>query len=186
MQSGADAAQLFFDELLQSVESIGAIADTYGTPTLAQLMFLQSAILKGTVIKLYPDEAERLSFVLVLPSGGRWWKHVSQLPLNGRHSQFNAKYALTPALSLGATDTYNTGHVDGNTTYGSDPKRNQINLQTVYSLSKCTEIYLEGMYQHVTGKLRGFCEHGTRRFRIRQPGFGHRRDAHAVLSAGQR
>jgi general bacterial porin, GBP family len=63
---------------------------------------------------------------------------------HGRH--------LTRLLSLGATDTYNTGHIDGNTTYGSDPKRNQINLQTVYSLSKCTEVYLEGMYQHVTGK----------------------------------
>jgi hypothetical protein len=82
-QSGADAAQLFFDELLNSVESIGAIAETYGAPALAQLMFLQSAILKGTVIELYPDEAERLSFLLALPSGGRWWKHVSQLPANG-------------------------------------------------------------------------------------------------------
>jgi GBP family porin len=65
--------------------------------------------------------------------------------------ELNAKYALTPALSLGATDTYTTGHVDGNTTYGSDPKWNQINLQTIYSLSKRTDVYLEGMYQHVSG-----------------------------------
>ena len=65
------------------MESIGAIAETYGAPALAQLMFLQSAILKGTVIELYPDEAERLSFLLAWLSGGRWWKHVFELPANG-------------------------------------------------------------------------------------------------------
>jgi predicted porin len=66
--------------------------------------------------------------------------------------ELNAKYLLMPALSLGVADTYTTGHVDGNTTYGSDPKWNQINFQTVYSFSKRTDVYLEGMYQHVTGK----------------------------------
>ncbi len=66
--------------------------------------------------------------------------------------ELNAKYALTPAVSLGVSDTYTDAHVSGTTTYGSDPKWNQINLQTVYKFSKRTDVYAEAMYQHVTGK----------------------------------
>jgi len=70
--------------------------------------------------------------------------------------ELNAKYALTPALSLGVMYTYTDGHLDGaenakGTQYGSDPKWNQVNLQAVYALSKRTDFYVEGMYQHVTG-----------------------------------
>lgn len=66
--------------------------------------------------------------------------------------ELNAQYSLTPALTLGMSDTYTEGHVNGTTTYASDPKWNQINLQADYKLSKRTELYVMGMYQHVTGK----------------------------------
>jgi general bacterial porin, GBP family len=67
--------------------------------------------------------------------------------------ELNAKYALTPALNLGIADTYTDGHVGNgkNTTFGTDPKRNQVNLQAVYSFSKRTDAYIEGMYQHAIG-----------------------------------
>jgi GBP family porin len=65
--------------------------------------------------------------------------------------ELNGKYALTPALNVGISYTYTDGHVSGTSTFGADPKWNQVNLQTVYSLSKRTDVYLEGMYQHATG-----------------------------------
>jgi predicted porin len=65
--------------------------------------------------------------------------------------EVNFKYALTPAVSLGVTDTYTDAHLSGTTTYGADPKWNQVNAQAVYSLSKRTDVYAEAMYQHATG-----------------------------------
>jgi len=65
--------------------------------------------------------------------------------------ELNGKYALTPALSLGASYTYTDAHVTKTTTFGPDPKWNQVNVQAVYSLSKRTDVYAEGMYQHAIG-----------------------------------
>jgi hypothetical protein len=81
--AGAASAKAFFVELLDSVESLSAVSDEHGPSALAQLMYLQTAILNGTEIELYGSEAEKLAFVRALPSGERWWKHVSQLPTNG-------------------------------------------------------------------------------------------------------
>lgn len=63
----------------------------------------------------------------------------------------NVKYAITHALALGASYTYTDGHVSQTTTFGADPKWNQVNLQAVYSFSKRTDVYAEAMYQHTTG-----------------------------------
>ncbi|MBN3765803.1 porin [Burkholderia sp. Ac-20365] len=63
----------------------------------------------------------------------------------------SVKYALTHAVSLGGSYTYTDGHVTQSTTFGADPKWNQVNLQAVYSFSKRTDVYAEGMYQHVSG-----------------------------------
>lgn len=65
--------------------------------------------------------------------------------------EVNVMYALTPALKLGVSDAYTDGHLDGTTSYGSDPKWNQVNAIARYSLSKRTELYAEAMYQHATG-----------------------------------
>ncbi|MFB9121965.1 porin [Paraburkholderia dipogonis] len=66
--------------------------------------------------------------------------------------EVNGKYTMTPALSLGAAYTYTDAHMGGTSSFGSDPKWNQINLQAVYSLSLRTDVYAEAMYQHVSGK----------------------------------
>jgi general bacterial porin, GBP family len=63
----------------------------------------------------------------------------------------NAKYALTSAVSLGIADVYTSGHLSGATTFGDDPKFNQVDLQAVYSFSKRTDVYAEAMYQHAIG-----------------------------------
>jgi Outer membrane protein (porin) len=66
--------------------------------------------------------------------------------------EVNGKYAVTPALSLGASYTYTNAHVSGTSTFGSDPKWNQVNVQAVYALSLRTDVYAEAMYQHVSGQ----------------------------------
>ncbi|MGH8783071.1 porin [Paraburkholderia sp.] len=56
----------------------------------------------------------------------------------------NARYALTPALSIAGSYTYTRASLDG-----ARPHWNQFNLQTAYALSKRTDVYLQGEYQQV-------------------------------------
>jgi GBP family porin len=66
--------------------------------------------------------------------------------------EVNGRYALTPALALGAAYTYTDrkGMVPGG--YNNDHARyHQVGLQTDYSLSKRTDIYAEGVVQLTNG-----------------------------------
>ncbi|MEI6002823.1 porin [Paraburkholderia bengalensis] len=66
--------------------------------------------------------------------------------------ELNAKYALTPAVTFGLTDTYTDGHTSGSAKFGTDPKFNQVNAQAIYAFSKRTDVYAEAMYQHAIGQ----------------------------------
>ena len=70
--TGIEAATLFMQELLDSVESLTELGDIHGVRTLASLIYLQQAILKGSFIDLYPDESKVLEVVKALPSHARW------------------------------------------------------------------------------------------------------------------
>ncbi|GAB5100658.1 porin [Caballeronia sp. LP006] len=59
--------------------------------------------------------------------------------------EVNGRYNLTPALSLAANYTYTDSRIDG-----VKPKFHQVDLQTAYALSKRTDVYLQGEYQHVS------------------------------------
>ena len=72
LASGKQAASTFFKELLDSVESLTRIADMYGSRTLADLMYLQNAILNGGVVDHYPDESKVQEVISSLPSGKQW------------------------------------------------------------------------------------------------------------------
>lgn len=72
------AAKQFFSELLDSVETLRAIADQYGPRTLADLMYLQNAIAKGTFIDHYPGESSVMEVVKGLRSADRWTEYVQQ------------------------------------------------------------------------------------------------------------
>ncbi|ASL42804.1 Outer membrane porin protein [Burkholderia sp. AD24] len=64
--------------------------------------------------------------------------------------ELNARYAITPAFTLGGSYTFTDGHFStGGQSYS--PKWNQFMLQADYALSRRTDLYLEGTYQHVTG-----------------------------------
>ncbi|MGF6568321.1 porin, GBP family [Paraburkholderia fungorum] len=54
----------------------------------------------------------------------------------------NARYSLTPAVSIAGAYTYTRGSLAG-----TSPHWNQFNLQTAYALSKRTDVYLQGVYQ---------------------------------------
>lgn len=70
--AAADEAALFMQELLDSVETLGCIAEVHGPRTLVDLMYLQTAILKGSFIDHYPDESAVGDIASALPSGERW------------------------------------------------------------------------------------------------------------------
>jgi hypothetical protein len=64
-------------ELLDSVETLTGIAEQHGARTLADLMYLQNAILSGGFIDHYPGESKVLEIASGLPSGGQWSKFIT-------------------------------------------------------------------------------------------------------------
>ncbi|MBY4865261.1 porin [Burkholderia sp. Bp9017] len=65
----------------------------------------------------------------------------------------NVRYALTPAVSLGAAYVYTDASVSNpDSRHGTDPKWHQVDLQAVYKLSRRTDVYAEAMYQHASGR----------------------------------
>ncbi len=69
-------ARLFMQELLDSVETLSGIADVYGARTLADLMFLQQAILSGAFIDHCTGESNVLEIARGLPSGTQWTQYI--------------------------------------------------------------------------------------------------------------
>jgi GBP family porin len=72
------------------------------------------------------------------------------ISFNGGSARFqnveaNARYALTPAVSIAGSYTYTRGNLDG-----VSPHWNQFSLQTAYALSKRTDVYVQGEYQQVS------------------------------------
>jgi len=74
---GHDRARLFLQELLDSVETLSGIAEQHGARTLADLMYLQNAILSGGFIDHYPEESKVFEIASGLPSGGQWSKFIA-------------------------------------------------------------------------------------------------------------
>jgi len=72
-----DRASLFMQELLDAVETLSGIAEQHGARTLADLMYLQNAILSGGFIDHYPEESKVLEIASGLPSGGQWSKFIT-------------------------------------------------------------------------------------------------------------
>lgn len=78
--NGKAAAVLFMQELLDSVDTLSGIADQHGVHTLADLMYLHSAIMKGSFIDHYPGESKVLQIASALPSGDQWSKFITEVP----------------------------------------------------------------------------------------------------------
>jgi general bacterial porin, GBP family len=80
------------------------------------------------------------------------------MPLGGTlrldNFEANARYAITPAWSVSGAYTFTDGAYHDGATKAS-PAWNSVMLQTDYSLGKRTDVYLEGVYQHVHGAPAG-------------------------------
>jgi predicted porin len=78
---------------------------------------------------------------------------VIQQPFDTLHFdnyEVNVHYAVTPAISLAGAYTFTQGAFSG-ATGSADPKWHQVTLMADYSLSKRTDVYVEGVYQHAYG-----------------------------------
>ncbi|PLZ00388.1 porin [Burkholderia sp. WAC0059] len=62
----------------------------------------------------------------------------------------NIRYALTPALSLNGSYVYTRGNLGE-----ISPNWNQVNLQADYFLSRRTDVYVQGEYQHISSNSAG-------------------------------
>jgi hypothetical protein len=71
---GKDAACQFFSEVIGAVETLSEIADSHGSETMADLMYLQMSILKGEKFSYFPEASQIFQFVNSLPSGEEWLK----------------------------------------------------------------------------------------------------------------
>jgi len=81
-------------------------------------------------------------------SGGAVGNGGGTLRLTNNYARFNnyelnGRYALTPAISLAGEYTYTDARLDG-----EKPSFHQFAVQTAYSLSKRTDVYLQGEYVH--------------------------------------
>jgi GBP family porin len=77
-------------------------------------------------------------------------KFGSASGLSFNNYELNARYALTPAFRITGAYTFTDGRLSS-ATANAKPKWNQVSLLSDYSLSKRTDVYLEGIYQRVNG-----------------------------------
>jgi predicted porin len=70
--------------------------------------------------------------------------------LHFNNYEVNAHYSLTPAVSLAGAYTFTEGSFSSGTG-SANPKWHQVTLMADYSLSKRTDVYVEGVYQHAYG-----------------------------------
>lgn len=75
--AGVRAVTLFNMELMGSVETLSGIADQHGPRTLADIMYLQYAILHDRHIDHDPEDSEILSVIKLLPSAKRWMGFIN-------------------------------------------------------------------------------------------------------------
>lgn len=74
--------------------------------------------------------------------------------LRFQNFEVNFKYQFTPALYGGAAYTFTTENFNASSG-NAKPKVHQVGLMADYNLSKRTDIYVQGAYQHVAGDKTG-------------------------------
>lgn len=73
----ADLSSRFVRELLDEVESLGAVAEEHGPDAVAFLFYLQAVILNGSSVESRgTEDAELLALVGRLPLASAWTTHI--------------------------------------------------------------------------------------------------------------
>lgn len=79
VQERTRSAEQFMQELSSAFEAISYIGDAYGSQTLADLMWLHSAILTEEFVGICPESSSVQQIVSELPSGDRWKKFLRDM-----------------------------------------------------------------------------------------------------------
>jgi len=96
-------ARRFMEEVLDSVETISAIAETHGMRTVIYLMYLQNAIISESFIDEHGD-SKVVEFLSSLPSANLWMAYVRSCPmLETIMARIPGEPALPLALQTGIT-----------------------------------------------------------------------------------
>jgi len=82
---------------------------------------------------------------------------VSVSSLKFDNFEVNAQYAFTPSFFIGGMYTYTSGKYDGSNG-SAKPKWNQVGLMADYNLSKRTDVYVQAVYQKVSGSTGTFLD----------------------------
>ena len=73
----AGLSSQFVRELLDEVESLGAVAEEHGPDAVAFLFYLQAAILNGSSVEARgTEDSQLISLVGRLPSASAWMTHI--------------------------------------------------------------------------------------------------------------
>ena len=78
LSDARDKAEQFFAELLESCETLTQIAELHEATVLANLMYLQQAILQDTFIELTESEMAVRDIVARLPSAACWQAYIKE------------------------------------------------------------------------------------------------------------
>lgn len=78
LRGTSEKAEQFFAELLENCETLTQIAELHGATALANLMYLQQAILKDTFIELTTSDMAVRDIVATLPSAACWLAHIKE------------------------------------------------------------------------------------------------------------
>lgn len=69
-------ADQFLQEIIHSHGCLTTVAHHFGTPTLVELMYLQGAVMKSTIIEHCVDDSKLLDCLAGLPSYTTWITYV--------------------------------------------------------------------------------------------------------------
>ncbi|WP_233882424.1 porin [Paraburkholderia flagellata] len=129
--SGAQAGDYTFGAARQSTFG-GGVNYTFG-PATAGFVYTQTQL--GNAIGISPTQSGTANGINLHGNSVRF-----------QNFEGNIRYALTPALSLAGAYTYTRTNFGG----GVNPNYNTVSLQSDYALSKRTDVYLQGNWQHVS------------------------------------
>jgi hypothetical protein len=90
-------ANLFMQELLDSVEGLVGISNEYGTLSLVDIIYLHSAILNGSFIDSYSEQSSVMHIATSLPSGERWGRFIKDKSDDEQSGSDPCKQAITGA-----------------------------------------------------------------------------------------
>ncbi|WP_028205166.1 porin [Paraburkholderia nodosa] len=134
--SGAQAGDYTFGAGRQSTFG-GGVNYTFG-PATAGFVYTQTQL--GNAVNISPTQSGTKNGISLGGNSARF-----------QNFEGNIRYALTPALSLAGAYTYTRANFGG----GVNPNYNTVALQSDYALSKRTDVYLQGDWQHVSSNQDG-------------------------------